>query len=88
MTTTDDKRVEFDGESFCVDATLLAESFGITTARVQALMRSGRIRSRCERGIDQDAGLHRLLFLHGALRLSLIVDELGHVLDRRVDATV
>ena len=85
MATNGATRVEFDGESFSVDAGLIAESFGITSGLLKILMRQGRITSRCERGTDEDAGRHRLMFFHKARRLSLVVDETGNVIDRRME---
>jgi hypothetical protein len=75
-------KIEFDGQSFSVDAALIANSFGIGPEHVQPLMREGKITSRCERGIDQDAGRYRLTFFHGRRNLSFIVDEAGEILER------
>ena len=86
MTTCDGNRIEFDGETFSVDAALIAESLGIGASRVQPLMREGRITSRCERGIDQDAGRYRLTFFHGRLRALLVVDTTGELISRSVEA--
>jgi hypothetical protein len=85
MTECKAKSVEFDGHSFCVDASLVAASFGMTPALLQLLMRQARITSRSERGVDQDEGRHRLTFFHGARRLRLVVDAAGVVIDRRID---
>ncbi len=85
MATNRAAKVEFDGESFSVDAGLVAESFGMTSGLLQILMRQARITSRCERGTDQDAGRHRLTFFHGARRLSLVIDDAGNVIDRRLE---
>lgn len=86
MATPNEKKVDFDGESFNVDAALIAESLGITPTLVQTLMREGRITSRCERGVDQDAGRHRLTFFHGERRLRLVVNEAGDIVERCVDS--
>lgn len=82
---SDGTTIEFDGESFSVDAALIAESFGITPARLKRLMREVRITSRCERGTDEDAGRHRLTFVYGVRRLSLTVDSTGSLIERRID---
>jgi hypothetical protein len=74
--------IDFDGQSFNVDAALIANSFGIGPEHVQPLMREGKITSRCERGIDQDAGRYRLTFFHGRRNLSFIVDEAGEIIGR------
>lgn len=76
-------KIDFDGQSFSVDASLIAASFGIGLERVQPLMREGKITSRCERGIDEDAGRYRLSFFHERLNLSFIVDESGEIVERR-----
>jgi hypothetical protein len=75
-------RIDFDGHSFSVDARLIANSFGISPEHVQPLMREGKLTSRCERGIDQDAGRYRLTFFHGQRNLSFIVDEAGEIIER------
>lgn len=85
MTSITATKVEFDGTSFSVDATLIAEGFGITPTFLRTLMRQAKITSRCERGTDRDAGRHRLTFFHGARRLRLVIDDAGRIVDRRLD---
>jgi len=85
MTGGNAPRIEFDGESFSVDAELIAGSFGVTPASLKTLMQQSSITSRCERGVDADAGRHRLTFFFGARRLSLVVDEAGAIVERQVD---
>lgn len=75
-------KIEFDGQSFSVDAALIAKSFGIGPEHVQPLMREGKITSRCERGIDHDAGRYRLTFFHERRHLSFVVDEAGEIIER------
>lgn len=77
--------VDFDGETFSVDAALIAEGFGIGTANVQPLMRARKITSRCERGIHRDAGHYRLTFLHDDQQLRLVVDARGEIVQRVVE---
>ena len=77
--------VDFDGETFSVDAALIAEGFNIGSAKVQPLMRARKITSRCERGLDQDAGRYRLTFLHDDKQLRLVVDGHGEILQRIVE---
>lgn len=86
MRACDRHTIEFDGETFNVDAGLIAESLGIGASQVQPLMREGRITSRCERGIDEDAGHYRLTFFHGQLRALLIVDAAGELISRAIEA--
>ena len=83
----DPDKIDFDGQSFSVDASLIAKSFGIGLEHVQPLMREGKITSRCERGIDEDAGRFRLTFFHERRNLSFIVDESGEIVERRFRVT-
>ena len=68
--------------TFTVDAAYLAEALGLAPARVAALMRDGRITSRCEAGQDADAGRFRLTFFHAGRALRLTVDADGRILSR------
>lgn len=77
--------VDFDGESFSVDAALIAEGLGVGPAHVQSLMRARRITSRCERGVEDDAGHYRLTFRHDDRRLRFIVDAGGRIVKRTLD---
>ena len=74
--------IEFEEGALKVDATIIGESLGIEPARVQDLMREGKITSLCERGVDDDAGRFRLSFFYENVRLRLIVDEAGDVVQR------
>lgn len=65
---------------FVVDAGVIAAAFAVAPDRVPELMRSGAITSRCEAGIDEDAGRFRLVFLHDGRALLLTVDEAGTIL--------
>lgn len=79
-------KVTFEDGAFNVDAELLGREFGIAPAMVQAHMRDGRITSRCERGIDEDAGRWRLTFFHDKHRLRLVVDKTGTILERSLES--
>ena len=85
MTSSEHGRIEFDGEAFSVDASLIAESLGVGAPLVQALMREGLITSRCERGVDQDAGRYRLTFFHDDRSVRLVIDESGEIVEREID---
>jgi hypothetical protein len=74
--------VEFVDGAFTVDAAVIAEGFDLAPAIVQRRMREGKLTSRCERGMDQDAGRYRLTFFYNRRRFHLIVDETGKVLER------
>ncbi|MGH8290445.1 MAG: DUF6522 family protein [Steroidobacteraceae bacterium] len=68
--------------SASIDAALIASDLALNPAGVLEAMRSGRLTSRWERGVDDDAGCHRVTFFHGNRQLCLIVDANGHVLER------
>jgi hypothetical protein len=74
--------IEFDDRTIHIDASILALDLGIAVSTVQGLMRSGEITSLCERGVDSDAGRHRLTFFHQNRRLRLIVDDAGNIIQR------
>lgn len=65
-----------------IQATIVAEGLKIDPSLVQARMREGKITTLCERGIDDDAGRHRLTFFSESRRLRLLVDEEGNILQR------
>jgi Family of unknown function (DUF6522) len=76
--------IKFEQSAIQIDAAIIGEGFGIEPALVQTLMREGKITSRHERGIDEDAGRRRLTFFLEHRRLSLVVDEAGNVIQRSV----
>jgi hypothetical protein len=65
-----------------IDAALIASDLELDPATVLEEMRSGRLTSRWERGVENDAGRYRVTFFHGNRRLCLIVDANGEVLER------
>jgi len=77
--------VAFENGTFTVDAAIVAEPFGLEPSNVPVQMREGKITSVCERGVDDDAGRYRLTFFRGQLRLRLLVDDRGTILERAVD---
>ena len=70
-----------DGE-VNIDAALIASDLELDPATVLEEMRSGRLTSRWERGMDNDAGRYRVTFFHGNRRLCLVVDANGQILER------
>jgi hypothetical protein len=74
--------ISFQDDAVEVDAATIAAGFGIAPEHVQSEMRSGRITSICERGVDADAGTFRLNFKKDNRRLRLIVDSGGEVIRR------
>lgn len=67
---------------FEVDASLIAAAFHLDPAEVPGLLRATEITSRCETGVDEDAGRWRLTFFKGNRALRLTVDAAGSVLFR------
>ncbi len=77
-------RIEWDADALSVDATLIAGPLRTTPETVLALIRTGVITTRCERGVDEDVGRFRLSFRRGTRRLQLLVDSGGNVLGQSV----
>lgn len=76
--------LEIEDGSVQIDATIVAEAFGITPERLLELMRKGKVTSLSERGMDEDAGRHRLTFFHDNRRLRIVVNESGEMVQRSV----
>ena len=74
--------VERNAEDFVIDAALLADAFGLSQEEIKVRMRDGAITSRCETGVDKDAGRWRLTFHHGGRACRFIVDAGGNILTR------
>lgn len=62
-----------------IDAIDLGLLFDIEPSQVQSLMRAGKITSRLETGVDEDAGRFRLTFTHANKRVRLGCDHAGNV---------
>jgi hypothetical protein len=75
-------RIAFVDGHIEVPAELIAEGLGVSLSEVQTLMRAARITGRCESGIEDDAGRHRLTFFCGGRRFRLIIDGEGRVIRR------
>ena len=71
------KTIEFEQGAFTVDADVIAAVLGIEPARVQPLMRDGKITSVCERGVGEDAGRLRLTFRYRARAWTVVVQPDG-----------
>ena len=76
------RAVRIDGEDFVVDANDLAAAFGMDAAEVFGKLQAGLLTSRCEKGIGEHAGRHRLIFSHKGRFLRLTVDADGAILSR------
>jgi len=75
-------RIAFVEGDIEVEAELIAQGLGLTVSQLKELMRGGAITSRCERGVDDDAGRHRLTFFHKSRRLRLVIDSEGRLVQR------
>ena len=73
-------QVELSQDGFVVDATVLSAAFNLAPEDIQPLMRNGNITSRCETGIDDDAGQSRLTFHYRDRAVRLVVDQAGTIL--------
>lgn len=74
--------VERTGDGFAVPAELIGPAFGMEPAHVPELMRSGAITSRCETGVEDDAGRWRITIFHAGRALRLTVTDTGHIVSR------
>jgi hypothetical protein len=72
-------QIAFVGDDVEVDAELIASGLGLSVSELRKLMHAGAITGRAERGVEEDAGLHRLTFFHRGRRFRLIVDREGGV---------
>ncbi|MBR0696305.1 DUF6522 family protein [Bradyrhizobium lablabi] len=75
-------RIAFGDGAFEVDASVVAEGLGIAVPLLQAQLRSGKITTLSERGIDADRGRHRLTFFSEHRRFRLVIDERGMIIQR------
>ena len=74
--------VQVEDHAIVVDAEVIAQALGIDPNLMQPLLRQGKITTLSERGIDDDAGTHRLTFFYDRRRARLIVNEHGQILRR------
>ncbi|WP_424986922.1 DUF6522 family protein [Microbulbifer sp. S227A] len=74
--------ISVSADGFVVDAGFLGSVFGVAPDTIRAEMRDGTITSRCETGVDEDAGTSRLTFYRAGRALRLVVDDKGSILKR------
>lgn len=74
--------IEFEDGAVVIDAEVIAKGLGIEPELARMQMRTGKITSRCERGVDDDAGTFRLSFFTEHKRLRVIVNAAGEVIRR------
>jgi hypothetical protein len=72
-----------DGE-FTLGADLIGELFGLPSAEVPDIMRTGGITCSCEHDAGASRGEYRLTFFHRNMRAQLYLDTSGRVLERSV----
>lgn len=73
--------ISFSGADITVDATLVAQGFGMSETKLRDLMRAGTVSSRCETGDGEDAGRTRLSFIYGNRVLRMIADADGNLIE-------
>lgn len=73
-------KIDLNGTQPVIDASDLAELFGLQPSEVQQKMRRGEITSRYEVGAGEDSGRFRLTFFHAGTKLRLTCAENGEVL--------
>ena len=69
-------------DGFVVDAGTIGAALEIPPADVQTRIRGGEITSRCEAGVDEDAGRWRLTFYSDGRAFRLVVNKTGKILSR------
>jgi hypothetical protein len=74
--------IAFNGDTVEIDAAIVAEAWGISPEALRVAMRAGNITTKCERGLDDDAGTFRVSFIASNRRLRLVVDAAGNVVRR------
>jgi len=74
--------VEFEEGGLSIDAAVIGRGLNVEPSLVQLRMREGKITVLRERGVDEDAGRHRLTFFYENRRFRLIVDETGNAVQR------
>jgi len=78
--------IRIDGEDFVIEAEDLARAFGMDAPEVLRRLRAGLLTTRCEKGIGEHEGCHRLSFSLEGRVLRLTVDRDGRILSRALFA--
>ena len=76
------KPIEFENGTVQIDAAIVAEGLGLAPSLLRQEMRAGRVTSLAERGVDTDAGRHRLTFFSEHRRFRVVIDESGAIIQR------
>ena len=88
MTPVLHQSITCEGDTFVVDAALVASRFGLSVAAFREDMRRGAIVAICEQGVETDQGRFRLTFRRGALLWRFVLDQDGTLTEDPVLATV
>lgn len=76
--------IEFEGDAVQVDAEPIGSGLGIEPARVQPLIREGKITCRHERGKRADAGRSRPIFFLDSRRFRPLINNRGRMIKKSV----
>ena len=76
------QEIEFRTDDITVDAEVIGDELGLEPSAIPQRMHKGEITSICERGADQDAGLHRLTFFYLNRRWRLVIGPDGKIRSR------
>lgn len=74
--------LEFSDGAVAIDASIVADGLAIAPAALLQALREGSITSRCEQGVDADAGRYRLTFFSSRRRFRLVVNAQGAIVSR------
>lgn len=74
------RRVEISASGFQLEAHVVAAALRVGPDEVMARIRDGSLTTRCERGVDEDLGRHRLTFFLGSRQARFVIDDSGQVL--------
>lgn len=74
--------LEFSDGAIAIDAAIVADGLAIAPAALLQALREGSITSRCEQGVDADAGRYRLTFFSSGRRFRIVIDAQGAILSR------
>jgi hypothetical protein len=74
------KRAEISASGFQLEADLVADVLRVGPEAVISHIRDGSMTTRCEKGIDEDRGRHRLTFFLGNRQARFVIDDSGRIL--------
>ncbi|MCA9239640.1 MAG: hypothetical protein KDA37_05560 [Planctomycetales bacterium] len=80
--STEQPAISINDEGATVDVAVLADGLGVEAADMYSLIRQGKLTSKFEKGLGEDAGRCRLTFWLGAKRFRILVDAQGNVLKK------